>query len=71
MMNGRTGLHTYVMLGLAMAGVVDAGYDSYAIYTNQPLWCPPPVDGCNVVAASPYAHILGVPVGYFGVLYYL
>lgn len=59
------------MLALAALGIVDAGYDSYAIFVGQPLWCPPPIDGCNIVAASPYAHLLGVPVGYFGVAYYL
>ena len=61
----------HLMLLLAALGIADAFYDSYAIYTGQPLWCPPPIDGCNIVAASPYAHILGLPVGYFGVAYYL
>ena len=59
------------MLGLALIGIIDAFYDSYAIYNGQLLWCPPPIDGCNTVASSPYAHILGLPVGYFGVAYYL
>ena len=59
------------MLVLALIGIIDAFYDSYAIYNGQPLWCPPPIDGCNTVASSPYAHILGLPVGYFGVAYYL
>jgi len=59
------------MLVLALIGVVDASYDSYAIYTGQLLWCPPPIDGCNTVASSPYARMLGVPVGYFGVAFYL
>ena len=61
----------YVLLALALVGIADAGYDSYAIYTGQALWCPPPIDGCNTVASSPYARILGVPLGYLGVLYYL
>lgn len=61
----------YVMLALAIIGIADASYDSYAIYRGQPLWCPPPIDGCNTVANSPYARILGVPLGYLGVVYYL
>ena len=61
----------YFLLALALIGVIDASYDSYAIYTNQLLWCPSPIDGCNVVANSPYARIAGVPLGYFGVVYYL
>jgi uncharacterized membrane protein len=59
------------MLGLALIGIIDAFYDSYAIYNGQLLWCPPPIDGCNTAASSPYAHIFGLPVGYFGVAYYL
>jgi uncharacterized membrane protein len=61
----------YLMLVFAFIGIVDAFYDSYAIYTGQLLWCPPPIDGCNVVANSPYARIFGVPLGYLGVIFYL
>jgi uncharacterized membrane protein len=60
-----------LMLMFAFIGIADAFYDSYAIYTDQPLWCPPPIDGCNIVAASPYARIFGMPLGYFGLIYYL
>lgn len=67
----RTERAPRLMLLLAALGIADAFYDSYSIYAGQPLWCPPPIDGCNTVAASPYAHILGLPVGYLGVLFYL
>jgi len=60
-----------VILVLALIGIVDAGYDSLMIFMNQPLWCPPPIDGCNTVAASPYARVLGIPLGYLGVVFYL
>jgi uncharacterized membrane protein len=59
------------MLVFAFIGIADAFYDSYAIYTGQLLWCPPPIDGCNTVANSPYARIFGVPLGYFGLVIYL
>src|SRR3974377_1935743 len=59
------------MLVLALLGLAVAFYDSYAIYNGQPLWCPPPINGCNEVASSPYARIFNLPVGYFGVVYYL
>ena len=68
--SGAARLAPCLMLVFAAIGVADAFYDSYAIYTDQPLWCPPPIDGCNIVASSPYAHILGMPVGYFGLVYY-
>ena len=60
-----------VMLALALVGTSIAFYDSYAIYNGQALWCPPPIDGCNEVAGSPYARIYGLPVGYYGVVFYL
>jgi uncharacterized membrane protein len=61
----------YLMLVFAFIGIDVAFYDSYAIYTGQLLWCPPPIDGCNTVANSPYARIFGVPLGYFGLIFYL
>ncbi len=61
----------YVMMALALIGFAVAFYDSYAIYNGQSLWCPPPINGCNEVAASPYARIFDLPVGYYGVVYYL
>jgi uncharacterized membrane protein len=65
----RATLH--LMLVFAAVGIADAFYDSYAIHTGQLLWCPPPIDGCNTVANSPYARVLGVPLGYLGVVFYL
>ena len=60
-----------VMLALALVGTSIAFYDAYALYNVQPLWCPPPINGCNEVANSPYARIFDLPVGYYGVVYYL
>jgi uncharacterized membrane protein len=67
----KVSLAPYVMLVLAFIGIADAFYDSYMIYIGRPLWCPPPIDGCNIVAASPYARIAEVPLGYAGFVYYL
>jgi Vitamin K epoxide reductase family len=61
----------YFILVLALIGIAVALYDSYAIYNRQPLWCPPPIDGCNIVADSPYARIFGLRLGYFGLVYCL
>ena len=71
-MNRNTATVTpYLMLLFAFIGIADAFYDSYAIYTSQLLWCPPPIDGCNTVANSPHARIFGVPMGYFGFIFYV
>jgi uncharacterized membrane protein len=59
------------MLALALLGTAIAFYDAYSLYNAQPLWCPPPINGCNEVANSLYARIFDLPVGYYGVVYYL
>src|SRR5262249_37599706 len=59
-----------------LSSLHDVGADSVALYvakgnyTGQPLWCPI-IDGCNVVVNSPYSRIFGVPMSYFGFIYYL
>jgi uncharacterized membrane protein len=60
----------YVMLVCALIGMAIAAYDCYMIYAGQLLWCPPPINGCNTVAYSPYGRIYGVPIGYFGLVFY-
>ena len=59
------------MLAFALVGIAVAFYDAYELYNGQALWCPSPINGCNEVANSPYARIYNLPVGYFGVVYYL
>lgn len=66
-----TRLAPCLMVLFALIGLADAFYDSHAIFTGQRLWCPPPIDGCNIVAASPYARMFDLPLGYLGVAYYL
>ena len=61
----------YVLLALALVGIAVALYDAAQLYNGQALWCPPPINGCNEVANSPYARIYSLPVGDFGVVYYL
>ena len=61
----------YAMLALALVGTSIAFYDCYALNKAQPLWCPPPINGCNEVATSLYARIYNLPAGYYGVVYYV
>lgn len=60
----------YVMAVCALVGMAIAAYDCYMIYTGRLLWCPPPIDGCNTVAYSPYGRVHGIPIGYFGLVFY-
>jgi uncharacterized membrane protein len=60
----------YAMLTLTLIGIAVALYVGKGSYTGEPLWCPI-IDGCNVVVNSPYARVFGVPMAYFGFIYYL
>jgi uncharacterized membrane protein len=55
---------------LAVAGLGVAVYLAYVELTHVEAICGP-VGECNLVQASPYAQILGVPVALLGVLSYL
>ena len=68
--SGKATLASYCMLALTLIGIAVALYVAKGNYTGQPLWCPI-IDGCNVVVNSPYSRIFGVPMSYFGFIYYL
>jgi uncharacterized membrane protein len=67
---GKVTLPAYSMLVLALMGLAAAVYVARGSYTGQPLWCPV-LDGCNAVVNSPYSRVFGVPMSYFGFIYYL
>ena len=68
--SGKVTLPAYCMLALTVIGIAVAVYVARGNYTGQPLWCPI-IDGCNAVVNSPYSRVFGVPMSYFGFIYYL
>lgn len=66
----KVSLPAYFMLALTVIGIADAAYVARGNYTGAPLWCPI-LDGCNTVISSPYSRVFGVPMSYFGFIYYL
>jgi uncharacterized membrane protein len=58
------------MLALTLIGTADAVYVAHGNYSGAPLWCPI-LDGCNTVLNSPYSRVFGVPMSYFGFIYYV
>jgi uncharacterized membrane protein len=67
---GKITLPSYAMIALTLIGIADAAYVARGNYTGAPLWCPI-LDGCNAVTNSPYSRVFGVPMSYFGFIYYL
>src|ERR1700758_5768478 len=68
--SGKVTLPAYSMLALALIGIAAALYVAHGNYTGQSLWCPI-LDGCNAVVNSPYSRVFGVPMSYFGFIYFL
>ena len=67
---GKVKLPSYFMLALTLIGIADAVYVAHGNYAGAPLWCPI-LDGCNTVINSPYSRVFGVPMSYFGFIYYV
>ncbi len=60
------------ILLLSFFGLVDSMYITQHEVNGTPLLCSniQNLNGCNVVATSPYSHFLGIPLSEFGVLFY-
>ncbi len=59
------------ILILSFCGLVDSIYITQHEVSGTPLLCNiQNFNGCNIVAASPYAHLFGIPIAEFGVLFY-
>jgi uncharacterized membrane protein len=62
-----------VLIGLSLLGLADSLYLAEKATLDQPLFCNigEGLDGCNIVAQSPYSQFLGIPLAYFGVAFYV
>lgn len=67
----RTAL-VWILLLLAFAGIADAWYLAASALSDTALSCDlgAVLDGCNIVAKSPYSHFLGIPLALYGVGFY-
>ncbi len=54
---------------LVLFGFMDSIYLTYQKITNNEVACS--TSGCNTVINSDYAYLIGVPLAYLGVIYYL
>ncbi len=61
-----------LLIILSVLGFVDSFYLAEKAATNSPLFCNIGAwfDGCNTVAQSPYSKFFGIPLAYFGVVFY-
>ena len=54
---------------IGVLGIVNAGYLAYAAFLGDSPTCFLK-SGCDIVAASPYSRVFGVPLALFGVFFY-
>lgn len=60
-----------LILVFAFFGLADSAYLTQHELSGAPLLCNiQNFSGCNIVAASQYSHIFGIPLAEFGVLFY-
>jgi uncharacterized membrane protein len=59
------------IIALSLLGLADAWYLAETALTKTALTCSiGGLDGCNIVAQSPYSHVRGVPLGVYGAAFY-
>lgn len=70
-MTHRTGL-LVTLLVLASLGAADAWYLTLSAFQGAALFCDvgAALDGCNIVAQSPYSKLFGLPLALYGVIFY-
>ena len=62
---------TASLLILSFIGLADAWYLTDTAFTGASLSCSiTGLDGCNIVAQSPYSHLFGLPLALYGVIFY-
>ncbi len=61
-----------LLIALALLGIGDSIYLSLHAAEGTPLTCDigAGLDGCNIVAQSPYSRFLGIPLAYYGLAFY-
>lgn len=59
------------ILFLAFCGLADSAYITQQEIAGAPLLCNiENLSGCNIVAQSPYAHVFGISLSEYGMLFY-
>lgn len=59
------------ILLLAFLGLADSAYLAERVASGEPLICNiQNFSGCNIVAASEYSKLFGIPLAQYGVLFY-
>jgi len=64
--HGRTS--TLVIQIAAIVGLLDSTYLAYVKIAKAPIYCTPGLGDCDVVNASRWSTLFGIPLGVYGVI---
>jgi len=64
--HGRTS--TLVIQIAAIVGLLDSTYLAYVKIAKAPIYCTPGLGDCDVVNASRWSELFGIPLGVYGVI---
>ncbi len=62
-------LVSLLVVMISMLGIADAGYVTFETFSNRIPVCRPPFE-CGAVLESKWAYIAGLPVSFYGLLFY-
>lgn len=62
-------LAPFYLIALALIGIADTLYLSYNEFMNTTPSCL--LEGCDVVLAHPLSEFLGIPLSYWGLVFYI
>lgn len=68
-MSSRRSLLLSIAALFAFLGIINASYLAYTSFMGIAPTCTL-FDGCDLVAASPYSRVFGVPLSVFGIFFY-
>lgn len=56
---------------LSLAGLLVSAFLAYQYSQPKTVFCPLGGNSCEIVRNSPYSNIFGIPLPFFGIVYYL
>lgn len=61
-----------LLIGISLLGIADSWYLFQSAVTDTALTCDigGGLDGCNTVAQSPYSYFIGLPLAFYGVVFF-
>jgi len=64
----KSEIDTVVLVAASVIGLLDSIYLAYAKIANARIYCTPGLGNCDVVNASQWSTLWGIPLGIYGII---